>query len=117
MRNGILKNLLGILIASLALGMGWGFWVYFMNGIVIFLPFMLGYIYVCINLARFKKWAWQFFLCIITAALITEFLFIFFGGIEEGLFDWFLILIVLIGSIVMVVFGISLLVRKLLKKD
>ena len=116
MRNEILKNLLGILVAFLALGMGWGFWVYFMNGIVIFLPFMLGYIYVCINLARFKKWAWQFFLGIITASLIMEFLFIFFGGIKEGLFEWFLILIVLVNSIVMTVFGISALVRKLFKK-
>jgi hypothetical protein len=116
MRNEVLKNLLGMLATFLALGMGWGFWIYFINGVVIVVPFMLGYVYICINIAKFKKWAWQSILCIIIAALIMELLFIFLGGVEEGLFEWFFILIVFTSSIVMTVFGISVLIRKLCTK-
>mgnify|MGYP001277060581 CR=1 FL=1 len=109
-----LKRFLGVLAAILALGMGWGFWVYFMNGVVMDILLCWG-IYICINLSRFKKWAWQFFICIITLSLIMEFLFISFGGVEDGIFDWFLILIVITSSIVMIVFGVSFIIRRLIE--
>ena len=111
-----LRALLGIAGAIVALGMGWVFWVYFTHGMFIVIPFMLGYIYIAVNLARFKKWAWQVFLLIIIFTIIMEVLFVFVGGVREGLLEWFHILIVIVSSVVMTVFGISALVRRIVKK-
>lgn len=112
----IFKTLLGILATTVALSIGWVFWVYFTHGVFIVIPFMLGYIYIAVNLARFKKWAWQIFLLIILLAIFMEVLFVFLGGEREGLLEWFHILIVIVSSIVITVFGISALIRKLRRR-
>jgi hypothetical protein len=111
----ILKALSGIVIAIGALCLGWLFWFYFLSGVFVVIPFMLGYIYIVINLARFKKWAWQVFSITALLAFIIELLFMLLGGMQERLVELFSILIVIVGSVVMTVFGISALVKRIAK--
>lgn len=112
----VFKALLGILIAIGALCLGWGFGFYFLNGVFIVIPFMLGYIYIAINLARFKKWAWQVFSVIASLSFLIEILFILLGRVRERLLELSSILIVINGSIIITVFGISALVRTIARK-
>ena len=111
-----LKTLLGILLGIGALCLGSGFWAYFTHGVFIVIPFMLGYIYIAINLSMLKKWAWQVFFFIVAIATIMETLFVLLGGVKEGLVEWFFILIVINGSVIMTVFGISALVRMIRRR-
>jgi len=96
--------------------MGRGFWIYLNGGVLFALPFMLGYIYMVIGLARGKKWAAQFFIVTVLLVLFLETLFIMLGGIRDRLVELFLILMVIVSSIGIIVLSISALVRKLLKK-
>lgn len=112
MQNKLLINLVRIVITILAIGMGWGFWLFLRGGVVVVLPFMLWYIYILIGLARFKKWAFELFIFIVSLALFIEALFIILGGVKERFFDLFLILMVIVSSIGIIVAGAVALVRK-----
>lgn len=111
-----LKTFLGIPVAILALCMGWGFWAFLSNGAVIAFPFMLGYIYLVINLASFKKWAWQMFTTIIAVALFFQALDMFILKIKVNFFEWMSYFIFGASMIVMPVFGISALIRYIKKR-
>jgi len=116
MDNKILTNVLRVISIFLAICAGWGFWMYLNEGVAIVIPFILGYIFMVIELARLKKWAIQFFIFILSLVLIIEVLFIALGGIKEGWLELFQILNVIVSSIGIIVLGISTLVRKSIKK-
>lgn len=110
-----LISLLKILMIPLSILAGWGFWIFLNGGIIVVLPFMIGYIYMLIELTRLKKWAFQFFEVVFLLSLFIEILFILFG-VNDELLELFLIIIVFVSSIGIFVLGISTLVRKLMKK-
>ena len=115
------KTLLGILSAAFALYMGRMFWIYCLFSFgtllsILVIPTMLGYVYIAINLARFKKWAWTIFVLIVLSAVFFETLFIFIGGSKVSLLEELSAMISLSSMIVIPVFGISALIRKLVGK-
>jgi hypothetical protein len=120
MKNSILKNLLGIIIALLALGMGWGFWLLLKEGVVIVFPFMLGYIYIVIGLAMLRKWAVTIFLTNITLSILICALIMVIVGLEFSIrayLDWLLAVFTWLSMLTMTIFGILVLLRQFYKKN
>lgn len=112
MQNKILINFIRIAVTILAICMGWGFWLFLKGGVVVVLPFMLWYVYILIGLARFKKWAYELFIFIVSLALFIEALFIILGEVRGRFFELFLILMVVVSSIGIIVAGVLALVRR-----
>ena len=112
-----LKRFLGVLAAVSALGMGWGFWIYFMNGVVMVIPFMLGYIYVCVGLFRFQRWAFGILFTSMALSFVALFIYILGQEIDiKAYFEWLLGIFTWVSIITMSVFGICALIRKLISK-
>ena len=90
----ILRTILGILLAILAIYFGKAFIVYlafsYSGGVAfLILPFYLGYLYMAIGLLRFKKWAFQMFFTIALSAFFMEVVYIITTGVK-GVFLEFL---------------------------
>jgi len=123
MRNKILRVSLGTLIMIGALYLGQAFWIYFVISFgtilsIFIIPIMLGYIYIAIGLAGFKKWAWGIFLIIITLAILLEILLVFIhiAFSKKALVEWFYVFIFIVAAITIPVFGITALIRRLKRK-
>ena len=121
----ILRTISGILLAALAIYLGKAFWQYFMLsfmtpfGILVSL-ICIGYIYIVIDLTKLKKRAVTIFITIILSAIFIEIPFVMIleeGNVMEGLWEWFFVMFFWVSLIVIPVFGISALIRKILKKS
>ena len=124
-KKNTFKIVLGILLASLALYLGRVFWIYFLFSFgtilsILVIPAMLGYIYMAIELARFRKWAVEVFLFIISLAIFIAILFAIIIGsskIRKDVIEWFFIMIFWTSLVVIPVFGISALIRRMRNKS
>jgi hypothetical protein len=78
---------------------------------------MLGYIWMCIGLARFKKWAWMMFITIFSlAAAITIISLVM--KYEAYKSEWMLLLMISIFSVSLVIiplFAVVALIRALMR--
>lgn len=123
-KKNIFKTVLGILLGVLALYLGRIFWIYFLFSFgtifsILVIPVMIGYVYMSIELIRFKKWAREmFFPIIVSAILIALLLGIMIGGpkIGKDIIEWFSIMIFWVSLVVIPVFGISALIRRMRKR-
>jgi len=122
LKNKIIKHLLGILVAVIALYLNKVFWThftsYFQTIIGLFIPVIGGiYIYICLGVARLKKWAWSVFLVIIIPAVCLEILYIFVVDSKIVFLEGLHYSVFWTSLVVIPIFGVLALIRKISKKS
>lgn len=121
-KKSTFRTVSGILLAGLVLYLGRIFWMYFLFSFgtifsILIIPVMLGYLYMVIELAKFRKEAWAIFLLIFLLAVFWEVLFIFIWGSKRNLLEGLSHMIFWTSLVVIPVFGISALIRRIQNKS
>lgn len=119
MNNRILMNLLKVLNLLLAILLGWGFWLYLNEGVIIVLPFLVGYIFILIGLIKSRKWAWIIFLLNFVLSILFWAVVMIALGLKfdsKMYFDYLLAIFAWISAISMIVGTIFWFIRKLTKE-
>lgn len=116
------KYIFGTISALIALYLSKVFWVWFALSFgtiigVFFTLVWLGYIYIAVNLVTLKKWAYDTFFFIIGLAILIEILLILMEGLPDNLIEGLSHCIFWVSLVVIPVFGISALIRKILKRS